>query len=161
MDFSEIMGFLVSGNFLAALGCVFAIALAGRGSSVGLRLSGSAASGATAEKEKSFGSFLLLESLPQTQIIYAFIIAILIVSSMLSGDFSVEKGLLSLAAGMVVGLSGLSAIEQGKTAAAAIGAVAKNQNITGKVMIYVVMVEITALLGFIIALLLLIAGKVF
>lgn len=152
---------LFEGNVLAALGAALGMGLAGLGSAKGLGMSGSTASALTAEQERNFGSILVLESLPQTQAIYAFVIGVLIVTGILGGGMDTEKGLLSLAAGLCVGLTGLSAIYQGAAAAAAVGAYGRNNNITGKVLIYVVMCELSALLGFIIAILLLISGNVF
>jgi V/A-type H+-transporting ATPase subunit K len=150
-----------SGNFLAAAGIAIGIGLAGIGSAIGLGISGCAASGVTAEDEKNFSNALILEALPQTQVVYAFIIGVLIFIGINGGEMTVEKGLLALAAGVAVGLTGISAIFQGKVAAAAVGASAKNTAIRGKVLIFIVMPEIAALFGFVLAILILIAGQVF
>ncbi|MBD3387735.1 MAG: V-type ATP synthase subunit K [Candidatus Altiarchaeales archaeon] len=161
MDLSAVLDYLVSGNVLAAFGAAAGMILAGFGSAKGLSMSGSTAAALTAEQEKNFGPILILEALPQTQCIYGFVIAFLIASGMMGGDMTVEKGFLSLAAGLTVGLTGLTAVLQGSVASAAVGAFGKNNNITSKVIMYVVMVEISALLGFIISILILQSGGVF
>ena len=150
-----------SGTVLAAIGAAIAICLTGLSSARGLEVAGHSAAGVTAEREENFASALILQALPQTQVIYGFIIGILILVGIMNGGMTVEKGWLCLAAGVAVGLTGISAINQGKVAASSIGAVAKNANIRGKVLIYVVMPEIAALFGFVIAIVLLIAGDIF
>lgn len=150
MEIGDAISVLLNGNVLAAAGAALGMGLAGIGASKGLGTSGSTASALTAEQEKNFSSILILESLPQTQAIYAFVIAVLIISAM-GPELSVESGLILLFAGICVGLTGLSAIYQGQAASAAVGAYGRNNNITSKVMLYVVMCEISALFGFIIA----------
>ncbi|NIP40429.1 MAG: V-type ATP synthase subunit K, partial [Candidatus Aenigmarchaeota archaeon] len=63
-----------SGNVLGAVGAAIAIAIAGVSSARGLEIAGNTAAGATGEKEENFSSALILQALPQTQVIYAFII---------------------------------------------------------------------------------------
>ncbi|MFH1788491.1 MAG: V-type ATP synthase subunit K [Candidatus Altiarchaeota archaeon] len=152
---------LSSGVLVASAGAMMAIVVAGISSAKGLGISGNAAAGVTAEDEKNFSSALILEALPQTQVVYGFIIAVLIVVGIMGGEMTLEKGLVSLVAGTIVGFAGLSAIPQGKVAAAAIGAVAKNEKVRGKVLVFIVMPEIAALFGFVIAILLLVSANVF
>lgn len=151
---------LASGGVLASVGALTAVVLSGFGSAKGLEISGNAAAGLTAEDEKKFGSALILEALPQTQVVYGFIISVLIVIGIMGGNMTVQKGLTAIAAGTIAGLAGLSAISQGKVAAAAIGATAKNDKIRGKVLVFVIMPEIAALFGFVIAILLLVSAGV-
>lgn len=152
---------LSSGTILASAGAMMAIVISGISSAKGLGISGNAAAGVTAEDEKNFSSALILEALPQTQVVYGFIIAVLIVVGIMGGGMNLEKGLVSLVAGTIVGFAGISAIAQGKVAAASIGAVAKNEKIRGKVLVFIVMPEIAALFGFVIAILLLVSVNVF
>lgn len=152
---------VLNGNALGALGAAVAIAITGVSSAKGLGIAGNAASGATGEDEKNFSSSLILQALPQTQVVYGFIIGILIVLGIMSGNMTVDKGMLSLFAGLAAGITGISAIAQGQVAASSIGASAKNPNVRGKVLIFVVMPEIAALFGFVIAIMLLISGQVF
>ncbi len=146
---------------LGAIGAAIAIGVAGYGSVKGLEISGHAAAGVTGEDEGNFSSALILEALPQTQVVYGFIIAVLIVLGIMGGEMTLQKGLVSLIAAIVVGIMGLSGILQGRVAASAVGAAAKNPAIKGKVLIFVVMPEIAALFGFVISILLLISGHVF
>ena len=67
-------------------------------------------------------------------------------------DLSVQTGLLILAACLPIGVVGLlSAIAQGKTAAAAIGIVAKKPDQFGKAMLFPAMVETYAILALLIS----------
>ncbi len=152
MEIGDVLALLVNGNALAAAGAAIGMGLSGIGAAKGLGMSGSTAAALTAEQEKNYIKITMLESLPQTQAIYAFVIALMIVTEM-GPNMTVELGLVSLFAGLCVGLTGLSGIFQGACAAAAIGAFGRNNNIVPKLMIYVVMCEISALFGFIIALL--------
>jgi len=147
----------MSGVALAAIGAMLAVAIAGFGSAKGLGIAGNAASGVTGEDEKNFSFALIMDAMPQTQLIYGFIIAVLITLSIMGGSVTVEQGWVSIAAGLAVGIAGLSAIEQGKVAAASIGATAKNPAIKGKALIFIVMPEIAALFGFVVAIMFLIA----
>ena len=150
-----------SGNVLGAIGAAIAIAIAGVSSARGLEIAGNTAAGATGENEENFSSALILQALPQTQVIYAFIIGILIILGIMGGNMTPEKGFLSLMAGIAVGITGISAVSQGKVASSSIGATAKNASVKGKVLIFVVMPEIAALFGFVTAIMLLITGQVF
>jgi len=161
MALGEILGEIINGNVLGAIGAAIAIGITGYSSAKGLEISGHAAAGVTGENEENFSSALILEALPQTQVVYGFIIAVLIVLGIMGGEMTLEKGLVALTAGTAVGITGLSGILQGKVAASAVGAAAKNPAIKGKVLIFVVMPEIAALFGFVIAILLLISAKVF
>ncbi len=156
MDVGDALGLVLNGNVLAVAGAAIGMGLAGIGAAKGLGISGSTAAALTAEQEKNFSTILILEALPQTQAIYAFVIAVMIVSQLGTG-MTVEKGFLRLFAGLCVGLTGLTAIYQGAAASAAVAAYGRNNNVTSKVMIYVVMCELGALFGFIIAILTLIS----
>jgi V/A-type H+-transporting ATPase subunit K len=150
------------GNVLAMLGAAIGLGFAGYGASRGLGISGSAAAAATAQDEKNFPRFLILESLPQTQVIYGFVIAVLITMGVMGGSMNIEKGLICLSVGIALAImEGSSGVYQGMAAAAAVGAAAKNPKTSGKLIIYVVMVELTALLGFVFSILVLTAGKVY
>ncbi len=160
MAITEVIGSVINGNVLGGIGAALAIGIAGYGSAKGLGISGNAASGVTGENEGNFSSALILQVLPQTQVVYGFIIAVLIILSIMGEAMSLEKGGVALAAGIAVGVTGLSGIAQGNAAAAAIGAATKNPKVRGKVLIFVVMPEIAALFGFVIAIMLLISGGV-
>ena len=158
---SSIMAGLVNGNVIAAIAAALGITTTGYFSAKGLEMSGNAASAVTGEDEENFSAALILEALPQTQVVYGFIISVLIVLGIMSGGMTVEKGIVAMVASMVVGVAGISALLQGKVAVSAIVAAAKNPSVKGKVLLFVVMPEIAALFGFVIAIMLLISGKVF
>lgn len=142
------------GMALSVLGIAIAVLASGIGSAKGLSIVGQAAAGLVSEEPEKFGKTLVLQLLPGTQGLYGFVIGLLVLFS-LSGDVSIAKGLYLLFACLPVGLVGYgSAIAQGKTAAAGVGILAKNEEQSTKGIIYAVMVETYALLAFVISLLL-------
>lgn len=60
---------------LIAISAGLAIGLAGVGSAIGQGMAASAAAGAVAEKEEIFAKELIFAALPETQAIYGFVIA--------------------------------------------------------------------------------------
>ncbi len=153
MTFSE---FLVSngGVFFAGLGIAVAVLLSGIGSAKGVGIVGEAASGLMIEEPEKFGKSLVLQLLPGTQGLYGFVIGLMVLGK-LDASLSLAEGLYLFAASVPIGLVGLSsAISQGKTAAAGIAILAKNEPQSTKGIIYSVMVETYALLAFVISLIL-------
>ncbi len=63
---------------LIAIGAGIAIGFAALGSGIGQGIAASAAAGATAENEKLLAKMLVFAALPETQAIYGFVIAILL-----------------------------------------------------------------------------------
>lgn len=63
---------------LIAIGAGIAIGFAGLGSGIGQGIASSAAAGATAENEKLLAKMLVFAALPETQAIYGFVIAIIL-----------------------------------------------------------------------------------
>ncbi len=63
---------------LIAVGAGAAIGFAALGSGIGQGIASSAAAGATAENEKLLAKMLVFAALPETQAIYGFVIAILL-----------------------------------------------------------------------------------
>ena len=63
---------------LIAVGAGTAIGFAALGSGIGQGIAASAAAGATAEKESLLGKMLVFAALPETQAIYGFVIAIIL-----------------------------------------------------------------------------------
>ncbi|MCK9443968.1 MAG: V-type ATP synthase subunit K [Tissierellaceae bacterium] len=153
MTFSE---FLVShgGVFFAGLGIAVAVFLSGIGSAKGVGLVGEAASGLMIEEPEKFGKSLVLQLLPGTQGLYGFVIGLMLLGK-LDASLSLAEGLYLFAASLPIGFVGwISAIAQGKTAAAGIAILAKNEEQSTKGIIYAVMVETYALLSFVISLIL-------
>lgn len=141
-----------TGLYLAFLGSAIAVGLAGCGSAIGVGIVGQAASGVVTEDPGKFGRTLLLQALPGTQGIYGLLIGFLIWTKV--GVFgtivpvNVEQGLMLMLAGIPVGLVGLiSAIYQGKAAAAGCGIIAKRPEELAKGMVFAAMVETYAVLS--------------
>ena len=145
------------GIVYALLGAAVAVFLAGAGSALGVGIAGQAASGVMAEDPSKFAKVLILQLLPGTQGLYGLIIGFVTLSKigLLGGgpvDVSVQTGLLILAACLPSGIVGLiSGKSQGKTAAAAIGIVAKKPDQFGKAMLFPAMVETYAILALLIS----------
>ena len=145
------------GIVYALLGAAVAVFLAGAGSALGVGIAGQAASGVMAEDPSKFAKVLILQLLTVTQGLYVLIIGFVTFSKigLLGGgpvDVSVQTGLLILAACLPIGIVGLiSGKSQGKTAAAAIGIVAKKPDQFGKAMLFPAMVETYAILALLIS----------
>ena len=149
----------MSGNVYALLGAALAVILAGMGSAIGVGIAGQAASGVVTEDPSKFAKVLIMQLRPGTQGIYGLLVGFITLSKigLLGGgpvDVSVQTGLLILAACLPIGIVGLiSGKSQGKTAAAAIGIVAKKPDQFGKAMIFPAMVETYAILALLISIL--------
>ena len=145
------------GIVYALMGAAVAVFLAGAGSALGVGIAGQAASGVVSEDPSKFAKVLILQLLPGTQGLYGLIIGFVTLSKigLLGGgpvDVSVQTGLLILAACLPIGIVGLiSGKSQGKTAAAAIGIVAKKPDQFGKAMLFPAMVETYAILALLIS----------
>ena len=150
------------GTALAAAGASMAIGVAGISSAIGVGSAGVSAAGAVAESKDNFKNALVLQALPQTQTIYGFIIAlfILIGAGLLGSvvEVSTAHGLVMLAAGLIVGLTGISAIMQGSVAAAGISSCTKNQDAFVPSIVFSGQCETPAIFGFIIAVIILVIG---
>lgn len=148
----------MNGQALATLGFALCAGLCGCGSAIGLYHTGSAAAGVLAEDPKKFSKVLILVVLPATQGIYGFVLAIMGMSSInaaiTAGTIDVIGGQL-FASAMPLALAGLiSGIFQGKTAVGGIYAVAKNESLSGKLILFPAMVETYAILGLVVSILL-------
>ena len=147
------------GIVYALLGAAVAVFLAGTGSAIGVGIAGQAASGVVTEDPSKFAKVLIMQLLPGTQGIYGLLVGFITLSKvgLLGGsvaDLDVKTGLLILAACLPIGIVGLlSAISQGKTAAAAIGIVAKKPDQFGKAMLFPAMVKTYAILALLISIL--------
>lgn len=147
------------GTVYALLGAAVAVFLAGAGSAYGVGVAGQAAAGVVSEQPEQFAKVLILELLPGTQGIYGLLVGFITLSKvgLLGGgavEVNVTTGLLILAACLPIGIVGLiSGKEQGKTAAASIGIVAKRPEQFGKAMLFPAMVETYAILALLISIL--------
>lgn len=144
----------MEGYALATLGLALCAGLCGIGSAIGLWFTGSAAAGVLAENPKKFSKVLILVVLPATQGIYGFVFAIIGMGGITATMTAIEGAKL-FAASMPLALAGLiSGIFQGKTAVGGIYAVAKNESISGKLILFPAMVETYAILGLVVSILL-------
>jgi V/A-type H+-transporting ATPase subunit K len=155
MTFSDLFNNADTWIFMA---CALSMFLAGAGSAKGVSIAGQAAAGVVTEEPKKFILVMILEALPSTQGIYGFVIAFLMMGKINSG-LSVDQGIYLALSALPVGIVGLvSGIAQGKAAAASIGIVAKRSDGFMNGTILTLMVEIFAILAFLITFLLM--GKV-
>lgn len=146
------------GYTVAMIGIALCVLLCGIGSCIGLFKTSTAASGVLGEDPKKFGKVMVLVLLPATQGIYGFIIGI-IASGYLVQGMSTALGWAMVGAVVPMALSGLiSAYFQGKSASNCIYAVAKQESLSGKLIVYPGMIEFYAILGLIISIML--AGQV-
>ncbi|MDD5778289.1 MAG: V-type ATP synthase subunit K [Candidatus Thermoplasmatota archaeon] len=143
------------------VGCMIAVAVAGIASAFGLAFAGSSAVAVTAEKPELFGRLLVLQVLPMTQSVYGLLIAVLLMmgAGLLGGSAAVDLsnsafGLGGIAIGLVVGLTGISAIGQGMVASSSISAVGRNPEVAARGIIFTVMPETIAIFGLLVAILL-------
>ncbi|MCX8158049.1 MAG: V-type ATP synthase subunit K [Candidatus Diapherotrites archaeon] len=151
------------GVFYAMIGAALALGVPAIATAIGLGAAGVSAAAAVSENKENFKNSLILQSLPQTQTIYGFITALLIVIGVgllgSSGkEITKEQGYVMLATGAIVALTGLSAIFQGKVASAGIAGTAKNSSAFVPSLVFAGQVETPAIFGFITALIVLVVG---
>ncbi len=142
------------------LGCMLAMGIAGVGSAMGLMLAGTSAVAVTGEKPELFGKCLVLQVLPMTQAVYGLLTAILLMMGaglLGGGGADLSNPMLRVSAigiGLVVGLTGISAVNQGMVASASIAATGRNPDVAARGIIYTVMPETIAIFGLLVAILL-------
>jgi V/A-type H+-transporting ATPase subunit K len=150
---------------LAALGAGIAVGVAGL-SGLGQGIAASSAIGAVSEKEDMFGRGMVFSVLPETQAVYGFIVAVLILVSTgmiggtIVGSLKMGAGIAAVGAGLAVGVAGLSAIGQGIAAGAAVSTVAEDDKMMGKGMVFSVLPETQAIYGMLIAILILLGAGI-
>jgi V/A-type H+-transporting ATPase subunit K len=142
------------------IGCALSMGIAGIGSAMGLMLAGSSAVAVTAEKPDLFGKCLVLQVLPMTQAVYGLLTAILLMMGAgLLGGGGAELanpmlGISAIGIGLVVGLTGISAANQGQVASSSISATARNPDVFARGIIYTIMPETIAIFGLLVGILL-------
>ena len=141
------------GQFLTFAAAALSVILAGWGSAKGVGLAGQTSAGVSSENPEVNSKLMVLQILPGTQGIYGFLIAVIILvnTGALGGnmvDVGLLQGLMYVAAVMPIGVVGLlSAIHQGKVAAAAMMMVGQHPDMSGKAVTMTVMVETYAVLA--------------
>ena len=140
----------------ASVACGIAVGFAAI-SAIGQGIAASAGISTTSEREEMFGKGLVFSVIPETQAIYGLLVAILIMAftGIITRDVTATAaaGLACIGSGFAVGLAGLSAIGQGMTAAAGIGAVARRPEAMGQSLVFAVMAETFAIFGLLVAIL--------
>ena len=148
----EILGMSI-GQILALFGAALSVAVAGMGSAKGVGLAGQTSAGVSTENPEVNSKLMVLQILPGTQGIYGFLIGVIILvnTGALGGDLKavdLYQGLMLLAAVIPVALVGfLSAVHQGKVAAAGMLMVGQHPDMSGKAITMTVMVETYAVLA--------------
>ena len=141
------------GLALALAGASLAVVLSCIGSAKGTGLAGEAASGLVAEDPSKFGKAMILQVLPGTQGLYGLVAWFIVVGKIgIIGSGAIEitvmQGMQLLFASLPMALGGLlSAIAQGRVAAAAINILAKKPDDWSKGILFCVMVEFYAILS--------------
>ena len=143
--------FAHSGLAIGLLGAGLAACLAGAG--VGTGIAGEAGAGLVTEDPSKFGKVMILQVIPGTQGLYGLVVFFVAVMRMglLDGtalNLPFIDGCRFFAACLPIGIGGLvTAIAQGKVAAASVNLLAKNPDHWSKGMILCITVEFYAILS--------------
>ena len=147
------------GQALAFLGSAIAVAMCCVGSAKGTGMAGEAATGVVSESPENFSKCLILQVLPGTQGLYGLVAWFMVMLNV--GVFggspvsSVQQGMAYFAACMPIAFGGLlSAIAQGRVAAASVNIVAKRPDEATKGIILCGIVEFYAILSLLASILL-------
>ena len=150
---------MVADVTLVAVAVGLAVGVPGILSAIGVGMTGVAAAGVTGEDPTKFSKAFVLEVLPGTQGFYGFIAGVLIMigTGLLAGELKAGViGLSVLAASIPAILQGFTALFQGMVASAGVSTIAKRPETFGKCVMFAVMVETYAILGFLATFLLLV-----
>ena len=140
------------GMAIGLLGAALAAALACAGSAKGVGVAGEACAGLVSEDPSKFGRAMILQVIPGTQGLYGFAIWYLAQDAIMkayaaAGGMDVMTGCRFLAACLPIAIGGLvSAVAQGKVAAASVNILAKKPDHMTKGLILCIMVEFYAML---------------
>ncbi len=136
---------MIGPAIVAGCGCV--------GSAIGCGIAGMASHGALTRVEEGVGKIIGLSAAASTQAILSFVLMVLMKNAVRSGTLT---GLDGLGIGLSIGIAlMISAIFQGRCAATAIQAAAKQPAVFGKAFAAIAIIETFALFAFVAALLLL------
>ena len=148
------MAFLesIGGLALGLLGAALAAALACIGSAKGTGIAGEAGAGLVSEDPSKFGKAMIMQVIPGTQGLYGFVIWFLAQSQIFAANaaapLTVAQDLQYFAACLPIALGGLiSAIAQGKVAAASLNILAKKPDDWSKGMIFCMLASFLMLNG--------------
>ncbi len=144
------------GMALALAGVAIAVVLAGIGSSKGVGIASEAAAAVIIDDPGKFGKLLVLQLLPGTQGLYGLIVGVMVLLNIgiLGGEPVTDwtVGLEYLFACMPIGFAGLfSAKSQGRVCATGVNLTAKRPEESSKAIVSASLIELYALLGFIVS----------
>ncbi len=133
------------------VGPALALGLSAIGSSIGCSIAGMASHAAMTRTDEGHGKFIGLAAAPSSQVIYGFILMLLMSRSVLAGTLSPLSGIaIGASSGAAIMVS---AIFQGKAAATGIEASLKQPAVYGKCFAAVGIIESFALFAFVFSLL--------
>lgn len=132
-------------------GPALSLGLSAIGSSIGCCIAGMASHAAMARTEEGHGKFIGMAAAPSSQIIYGFILMLLMAQKINAGDLSALDGIaIGASSGSAIMLS---SIYQGKVCATGIEASVRQPAIFGKCFAAVGIIESFSLFAFVFALL--------
>lgn len=152
------------GLVLALLGAAIAVGFAGMGSSKGVGIASEAAAGVVTDDPSKFSKLLILQLLPGTQGLYGMIVGVMVLlnTGILGGAApdSAAKGLAYLMACIPMAIGGyFSGASQGRVCAAGVNIIAKKPEESSKAIVSASLVELYALIAFIVSFLMVINIK--
>ncbi len=146
----------MDGQVIAIIGIALCVLACGCGSAIGLFKTGQAGAGVLAEYPKKFSKVLILVVLPATNGIYGFVLAILAQGYLPEAGASIAEGFKLFGALLPLTIVGfVAAIYQAKCSVASIYAVAKDDALSGKLILFPAMIETYTLLALVSSILLL------
>ena len=149
------------GMVFALLGAAFAVIFSGIGYSKGVGIASEAAQGVLADDPSKFGKMLVLQLLPGTQGLYGLIVGVMVLLNVgiLGGETVTDLtvGLQYFVACLPIALGGyFSAKSQGRVCAVGVNLTAKRPEESSKAIVSASLIELYALLGFIVSFLMVI-----
>lgn len=133
------------------VGPALALGLSAIGSSIGCGIAGMASHAVMSRVEEGHGRYIALSAMPSTQIIYGFVLMLIMSTKIAGGTLSPLSAIgIGAASGTAIMLS---AIWQGMAAASGIQATAKQPAIFGKCLVTLGIIESFALFAFVFVLL--------
>ncbi len=152
------------GLVLALLGAAVAVGFAGMGSAKGVGIASEAAAGVVTDDPSKFSKLLILQLLPGTQGLYGMIVGVMVLlnTGILGGATpdSAAKGLAYLMACIPMAIGGyFSGASQGRVCAAGVNIIAKKPEESSKAIVSASLVELYALIAFIVSFLIVINIK--
>ena len=147
------------GHGIAALAAGISVGISGFFTGIGEGIAASASVGGVTEREGLFGKFLVLTVLPETGAIYGLLNPVLILraAGLLGEPIALPEqiGVASIFATLVLCMTSISSYLQGRVGASAISATTKREEIFGRDMIFVVLLESVLIYGLLVSILIL------